>query len=63
MQFLDGTVSLNKIWLGKNLKGGLQWCRQFRFDFSATGADRYTGYIELFGDEVERIELPPYRES
>ncbi|MEM9100772.1 MAG: DUF3301 domain-containing protein [Pseudomonadota bacterium] len=62
LQFLDDSVSLQKIWLSKNLSGQLQFCRIYAFEFSSDGVNRLEGSIKLYGNEVRKVELPPYPE-
>ncbi len=35
--------------------------RRYRFEFSATGDERYRGTITLLGKRIQRIQLEPHR--
>lgn len=57
LQFLDQTVSLSALGLARNADGRLQFLRQYRFEFSTTGADRRQGRAVLVGRRMESIHL------
>ena len=54
MQFLDGTVALERVGL-RWTSAGLRIRRMFRFDFSLEGVGRRTGHILMLGTRLERI--------
>jgi hypothetical protein len=56
LQFLDGTVSLQRIGLRRG-PHGMQIRRLFGFDFSIEGVGRHSGYLILLGNAVERFDL------
>jgi hypothetical protein len=47
--------------LARNARGQWALLRTYQFDFSATGEDRYQGYVEVLGRQVLKIHLPPHR--
>lgn len=57
LQFLDGTVSLQRMGLRRGSNGGLRVRRMFSFDFSLEGTGRRRGYVILLGTKVETIDL------
>lgn len=63
LEFLDDSVVLHR--LRPIRDGGGQWrlLRRYRFEFSATGDERYQGWIELAGYRVRAIHLDPHRMS
>ncbi len=49
VQFLDQTVALSRTRLRRGPNGGLCWERLFRFEFSESGIERYSGRVEILG--------------
>lgn len=61
LQFLDETVVLRRLRLGRDDAGRLRVVREYGFEFSETGDNRQEGCISLLGQEVERLRLLPHR--
>lgn len=61
LQLLDETVGLSGLWLKRNAEGRMCLRRTYRFEFTATGEERYEGKTVLLGYQTEQIYLPPYR--
>ncbi|MCJ8339036.1 MAG: DUF3301 domain-containing protein [Pseudomonadales bacterium] len=61
LQLLDGSVSLKKIRPKRGASGQLTLRREYHFEFSATGDERYQGKVILIGVKVELIQLQPHR--
>jgi hypothetical protein len=61
LQLLDGSVSLKKIAPKRLANGQLSLQREYHFDFSATGEERYRGMIIMIGNKILRIHLEPHR--
>lgn len=57
VQFLDGSVVISKIGLGRSKKGSLTLQRVYAFEFSISGEDRYQGQIAMQGDTVSNVYL------
>lgn len=57
VQFLDDTVSLNKMRVSRNANGQVALERWFRFEFSTTGDDRQQGNMRVLGHAVQEIRL------
>ena len=63
VQFLDETVELKKIWIRRNNRGRLEFCRLFFFEFATDGEKRYQGRIVVLGRQVSDVEMDAYRIS
>ena len=61
LQFLDGCVTLRRIWVRRDGRGRICLWRSYQFEFSATGGERYQGSVATLADRVEGIHLPPHR--
>lgn len=61
VQMLDYYVAMSKIRLRRNKGGRIHIWRQFSFEFSATGAERYNGELSMLGRKVLSIQMEPYR--
>ena len=57
VQFLDQSVSVDQLRLGRDARGQLTFRRVFSFDFSDNGADRRRGKIVILGRYVQSITL------
>ena len=57
LQLLDQSIVLHKIRLARGDGGMLQWWREYRFEFSSTGQDRYPGSLTMSGYRLLSIEL------
>ncbi len=60
VQFLDHTVRLARLRLGRNERGRIELRRIYVFDFSTDGKDRWFGVLVLLGHQVQymRMEHP-----
>lgn len=60
LQFLDYTVVLNKLSFRRDKCG--RWClqREYQFDFTSTGEQRYQGKVIVQGHYVVAVELEAY---
>lgn len=61
VQFLDESVVLIRLRLRRNQNGQLTLYREYQFEFTSDGGVRYGGEIIVFGRQVERVTLEPYR--
>jgi hypothetical protein len=57
LQFLDETVTLEKLSLGRSEAGWPQFIRRYSFEFSGTGQDRWQGRATLAGSRVLTVQL------
>lgn len=60
IQVLDDSLVADAIRPVKSSTGWRLW-RQWRFEFSTSGARRYRGQISMLGRRVERIEVDAYQ--
>lgn len=58
LQFLDGTVALERLGLGRSPAGRLQLRRQYRFDYTQDGITRRRGGAVLVGGQLLTLTLP-----
>ncbi len=56
-QLLDETVALCSIRPGRDSDGFATWLRQYRFEFSLDGYNRYNGTANLIGYRIHSIHL------
>lgn len=56
-QLLDQTVALSRIKPGRNHAGNFTWLRDYHFEFSLDGYERYTGIASLTGHQLTFIHL------
>lgn len=61
VQFLDQTVFLKSINLKRNTRGSLGFLREYYFEFTVNGEDRYVGHVFMQGNRIEAINLDPHR--
>lgn len=57
VQFLDESVAATRLRFARDGDGVLGLARNYRFEFSTTGADRHEGHIEMLGSRVEWVKL------
>lgn len=57
LQLLDQTVALHRMWPSRDGRGNLKIEREFRFEFSSDGTNRYGGQIQLLGKTFTRAIL------
>lgn len=60
LQLLDQTMVLKGVWPRRNTDGALQLRRRYDFEFTSTGEERYKGSIELSGNRLQGITVPPH---
>ena len=61
LQFLDDTVSVTRVRLGRDDDGQLRIARTYTFEFSDTGNNRRHGAIVMMGGELQDLQLEPFR--
>ncbi len=59
VQWLDHTVMLEHLRLRRAPDGWIRALRRYRFDYSTDGHDRYRGHLELHGDRLQWVRMPP----
>ncbi|HUW50005.1 MAG TPA: DUF3301 domain-containing protein [Sulfuricella sp.] len=61
VQFLDDTVTVSALALGRDAQGRIAIRRTYRFEFSDTGDNRLEGTLVLLGARVESMDMEPFR--
>ncbi len=61
LSILDQTVVLKKLSLKRDQGGTLRIFRNYAFEFSSTGEDRYKGSVCLIGPRLHGVTLAPHR--
>lgn len=61
VQFLDQTAFLKKLRFKRDDKGQLGFLREYGFEFTVSGEDRYFGRVSMIGHRVESVNLDPHR--
>jgi hypothetical protein len=61
LQFLDDTVSVSRVRLGRDDEGQLRIARTYTFEFSDTGNNRRHGAIVMLGAELQDLHLERFR--
>lgn len=61
LEFLDDSVVLQWLRPQRDRQGRWRIRRHYRFEFSATGQERYQGWIELMGYQVGAFHLDAHR--
>lgn len=59
VQWLDHTVMLEGLSLKRAANGWLRTRRRYRFEFSTDGHDRHRGHLELLGQDLQWLRMPP----
>lgn len=57
LQFLDDTVAISRLRLRRNPLGRLTFYREYRFEFSTDGVERFQGRVSLLGQHVLNIDV------
>lgn len=57
LQFLDETVTLSRLRLGRSEAGWPEFTRLYQFEFSGTGQDRWQGRATLAGQRVLSLQF------
>jgi hypothetical protein len=58
---LDQTVALQKLALRRDARGKLGIYREYGFDFSSSGEDRYKGLVKMMGPRLQGVHLAPHK--
>lgn len=61
VQFLDETVHLSSIRLGKNSYGQFKFIRKYKFEFTNSELHRYAGELTLSGKQLLNSHMDVYR--
>jgi len=61
VQLLDENVALRGLRLVRDRNGRRRLAREYSFEFTVSGEERYNGQIWMFGRHLGRILLAPHR--
>ena len=61
LQLLDDTVHGVRFGFVRDRAGVVRLRRTFQFDFSDDGVNRRSGSVVMVGEQVESLQLEPYR--
>ena len=61
VQLLDQSVMLKRLRIRRVHSGGLSVVRFFEFEFTASGAERYQGEVEMLGQHLVRVGMEAHR--
>ena len=61
VHFLDDSVVAHKTRLRRNDYGQVKLYREYSFEFSTDGSQRYHGEVQILGKQVKHVELDAYR--
>lgn len=59
VQFLDDSVALHKLRVRRGPGGATGLYRMYSFEFTCDGELRRYGYIHMFGNHLQKLELDP----
>lgn len=57
VQFLDQTVSISKLGIGRDADGQLSLYRVYSFEFTRDGTERWKGQVAMQGTRVKAVQL------
>ena len=57
LQFLDDTVSLQRIGLARDPRGSVRVRRSYRFEYTTSGERRYQGLLVMLGGQLEVLNM------
>lgn len=61
VELLDEAVALRRLRFTRNARGVLCLLREYAFEFTASGQDRYHGSITMFGQQPGPVQLDAFR--
>ena len=59
VQLLDGTVAFSRFGAGRDARGRWAVLRNYVFDYTDNGVNRYQGFVVLRGLNLEAVGLAP----
>lgn len=57
VQFLDQSVALARLQIARNARGHACFRREYRFEFSTDGTDRWSGVVTLLAARVDDVRM------
>lgn len=61
VQLLDQSVGIHRVWLKRGADNKIHIWRNYQFEFTSTGAERYKGNIITLAGVIESIQLQPHK--
>lgn len=58
--FLDDTVAITKTRLRRDHNGHMKLYREYQFEFTSDGYERYKGTVSLLGKFVNKVNMDAY---
>ena len=62
VQLLDQSIAMAGIKFKKLTRGGFGLEREYHFEFTSTGEQRYTGRIFMIGQTIVKVNMDAFRE-
>ncbi len=59
--FLDDSVAIRRLKLCRHRNGRVGLYRRFGFEFTSDGEQRYSGYIDMLGEDILQTHMDAYR--
>ena len=61
VQLLDQSVGIHRVWLKRGDDNKIHIWRNYQFEFTSTGNERYKGHIITLGKVVESTQLQAHK--
>ena len=61
VQLLDQSVGIHRVWLKRGGDNRLHIWRNYQFEFTSTGDERYKGHVITLGEQVETVQLQVHK--
>lgn len=61
VQLLDQSVGIYRVWLKRGTDGKIHIWRNYQFEFTSTGDERYKGNIITLAGVIESIQLQAHK--
>lgn len=61
VQLLDQSIGIHRVWLKRGKDDQLHFWRNYQFEFTSTGDERYKGNVITLGTLIETIYLQPHK--
>ncbi len=62
VQFLDDTVAKKKSWLRRTVRGRIQLCRLYFFEYADASGSRHRGHIVLLGRRPSEVAMDTHHD-
>jgi len=61
VQLLDQSVGIHRVWFKRGRDNRFHIWRNYQFEFTSTGDERYKGHVITLGEQVETVQLQVHR--